>query len=109
MDDAQVHRKLEKDGEPSLFSSHKSIADILAQHAPKEPKATKRTERGDLITYFHQRLTDKKGKRFNIGFIATKLAHLKLHDLYYLKSTCEDAERRGKPFGAIFWWSIKPK
>jgi hypothetical protein len=29
--------------------------------------------------------------------------------LYYLKSTCEDAERRSKPFSAIFWWSIKPE
>lgn len=51
-------------------------------------------------------LTRSKSAGATVG---VELSHLKLPDLYYLKSTCEDAERRGKPFSVIFWWSIKPK
>jgi hypothetical protein len=38
-----------------------------------------------------------------------KLAHCSIADLYYLKSTCLDAERRGVPFSAVFWASITPR
>ena len=96
----------EPDNEPGR---PKSILDLLQTREPQKQEKSRRTERGDLITYFHERVLDKKGKSFRIAFIATKLAHLSLQDLYYLKSTCEDASRRGKPFGAIFWWSIKAK
>ena len=42
--------------------------------------------------------------------VAVKLSHIKsLSDLYYLKSTCEDAERRGYPWSAIFWKEIRPQ
>ena len=54
----------------------------------------------------------RNGKRFNkltIAAIAVRLSRLELADLYYLKSICEGAERDGKPFSAIFWWSLKPK
>lgn len=86
----------------------KSLADLMkGRELPKKQKH--RTERGDLLTYFHQRIKNKQGKEYRMAFIASKLAHLELQDLYFLKSTCEDAQRRGKPFGAIFWWSIKVK
>lgn len=108
----------EIDNEPG---KPKSIMDLLGERTPPQQPAPKsrRTERGDLITYFHERITDKKGKLFPIAFIAQKLAHLKLPDLYYLKSVCDkDAGRkyidkktgqeRTLTFGQIFWTRLRP-
>lgn len=40
--------------------------------------------------------------------IAMHLSHLKeLKDLYYLKSSCDQAEKRGVAWGAAFWTAIK--
>jgi hypothetical protein len=68
------------------------------------------TERGDLLQYFTDRLNETRGegtsfKKLTIRLVAVKLAHLKVGDLYYLKSTCDNA----KSFGSCFWWSIKAK
>jgi hypothetical protein len=76
-------------------------------------KHDRNSERGDLIKFFTDKVNaDRDGKKYRklpISAIAVKLSHLSLADLYYLKSDCTDAERRGKPFAAVFWWSIKPK
>jgi hypothetical protein len=41
-------------------------------------------------------------KKLSYRALAVKLSQIKsLSDLYVLKSVCEDAERRGKPFSAI--------
>ena len=61
------------------------------------------SERGELLLYFSQ----KTG--MTIPRLAKTLQHMpELKDLYYLKSICEDGERRGTPFGKVFWGSIKP-
>ena len=87
------------------------IGKIIA--AGRQRRPDRRTERGELLRYFTDKINaDRDGNRFKklpVAAVGVKLSHLALADLYYLKSTCEDAERRGKPFSAIFWWSIKPK
>ena len=42
------------------------------------------------------------------GRLAYLLAGIKNEDLYDLLSSCNDAERRGYPFSAIFWRELKP-
>ena len=88
----------------------KPIASLLER---KQSKLGYRTERGDLLQFFLDKLNAaRKGTKYKPltpAALAVKLSHLKLPDLYYLKSSCLDAEREGKPFSAIFWWSIKSK
>lgn len=88
----------------------KPIASLLER---KHPKLGYRTERGDLITYFLEKINAaRKGtkyKPFTARAMAVKLSHLKLQDLYYLKSVCEDAERDGFGFSKKFWYELKPK
>lgn len=65
---------------------------------------SKATERGDLLKY----LAGKMG--WSIPRMAKQLSHLKeLQDLYFLKSDCDQAEKRGIQWGAAFWTAIKPK
>jgi hypothetical protein len=47
---------------------------------------------------------EKRCRKLPIGTIAVKLSRLSLQDLYVLRGACLGAERRGKPFAAIFWW-----
>ncbi len=72
---------------------------------PEKPaKGAKRpTERGELLKEFAGRI----GKP--IGYVAMRLTGFKLQDLYYLKSTCDDAERRGTPWAKVFYGSIKER
>jgi hypothetical protein len=65
--------------------------------------------RKEMIQFFHERIRDKKGKKFRASFIGMKLSHLSLEDLYYLKSICLDSENRGHGFSRCFWGSLRPK
>jgi hypothetical protein len=59
---------------------------------------SRRSERGDMIQYFHSRINAArvgKYKPLSMSAIAVKLCHCSLADLYYLKTTCLNAERRG--------------
>lgn len=125
-----------KDGEPSLFgnarllyedrvakenaekSGPKSMADIVAKRLAK-PKG-RATERGELLKYFNEHITNKAGKRFGIPFIARQVQGMDLPTLYYLKSLCEQESKRtyedkntGKvvqiTVGMVFWREIKIK
>jgi hypothetical protein len=86
------------------------LADLFAQNA-KLPKKTRRTERGDLLDYFtHNANLDRDGlkyKKLKISFMAWKLQGLKVKDLYYLKSVCEQERRRGGSWSKAFWGSLK--
>lgn len=64
-------------------------------------------ERATLVHYFHSNAYDKEGKRFDVSYIGYRLAHLKLNDLYYLKSVCEDSARRGFNWNKTFFGSLK--
>ena len=81
----------------SLFKAYKGAVKI--DGAP-------RSEREDLIKYFHERAgCDRKGRPFAFVFVKMRLQHLTLRDLYYLKSICDHAEN----FSRCLWVSIKPK
>ena len=89
-----------------------NISKLIQDRFQKPPKAT--SERGELIAYFTDRLNatrdGKQYKKLSYAAVAVKLSHLKqLQDLYFLKSTLLDAERRGYPWSAIFWKEIKAK
>ncbi len=75
------------------------------------PQKMRRTERGDLLEYFHYHVNlERDGKKYRklpIGAMAWKLEGLNIKDLYYLKSLCESERRRGNSWGKTFWGSLK--
>ena len=76
------------------------------------PKPRRSTERGDLLDTILGRLNPSRVKAgykpLTYGGLAYKLTGIPTKDLYALISKCDDAERRGYPWGAIFWKEITP-
>ncbi len=64
-------------------------------------------ERQAVIKEFLERLNaDRDGvqyKKLAPSFVAVKLSHLNLQDLYYFLRVCKDA----KHFSKYFWYSLK--
>lgn len=88
----------------------KPIKDLFGEY--KIPPKSRITERGELLRFFANELNKhvkKDGKMFNESRVAFFVAHLTVKDLYFLKSECEQAEKRGYSFFGIFWHSIKVK
>jgi hypothetical protein len=87
--------------DPTLFGKYQ-----------KPAKKSRPTERGDLLDTFLSRLNPPrvaKGLRpLTYGRLAYLLTAIPTTDLYALLSKCNDAERRGFPWSAIFWKEIKP-
>jgi hypothetical protein len=83
------------------------IGSLLKQRPAHKPTS----ERAELLQFFLDKLSaarrGTKYKPLTPAALAVRLSHLKLADLYYLKSTCLDAERDGKPFSAIFLVELK--
>jgi hypothetical protein len=79
--------------------------------APSQP--TRRTERGDLLDTFLSRLNplrlQKNMRPVSYGRLSFILTAIPTPDLYALLSKCNDAERRGYAWSAIFWLEIKPQ
>lgn len=90
-----------------------NIKDIVRnfQKPPKQQKRT--TERGEVIKYFQEGVNaERDGKKYRklpFGYFAMKLTGLKQPDLYYLKSVCDDARRRGQSFAKTFFGSLRAK
>lgn len=86
-----------------------SLSQLLTKYQPKEK--SKITERGELLTYFLDKLNwkrEEKGmKKLTIPAVAVKLTGIPTEDLYYIKSVCDDWEREGKPWGALFWTLLR--
>lgn len=77
------------------------------------PKPRRVTERGQLFDTILSRLNPSRAKKGlppltykRLGFLLTSIP---TKDLYALISKCDDAERRGYPWGAIFYKEIKPQ
>jgi len=68
---------------------------------------SRRTERGDLITEFTERVNAERGdyKPLSLSYVAFLLSHLNVTDLYILLNKCNDS----KSFSALFWYHVKPK
>lgn len=73
----------------------------LSEIKPKLEQKSRKTERGELLTHFSQKLN------MPIPRIAFHLTGFKLPDLYYIKSLCDSEEKRGTSWGKTFWGSIK--
>ncbi|MEK7180120.1 MAG: hypothetical protein AAB706_01480 [Patescibacteria group bacterium] len=84
----------------------KPIKDLFGDY--KIPPKTRITERGELLRYFANELNKLvKGMRgYNESRVAYFVSHLNVKDLYFLKSDCEQAQKRGVPFGAAFWHAL---
>jgi hypothetical protein len=83
----------------------------LSQPGPKKRKRL--TERGELMRYFKDALNKT---RISDGFeyitmprMGKILEAIPTNDLYYLKSVCDEAARRGNSFSKRFWWELDPK
>jgi hypothetical protein len=65
------------------------LAPLLTKRRPTRKQTS---ERGELLQFFTDKINaDRKGTKYKplpVAAIAVKLAHLKLADLYYLKSVC---------------------
>jgi len=74
-------------------------------------KRTRTTERGEILDIILGRLNPARKsaeyKPLTHGQLAYILEGIPTKDLYYLISVCNDAERRGFPWSAIFWKEIK--
>jgi hypothetical protein len=85
------------------------IGDLFGK-LPVRSKKARETERGDLLDIFLARLNPP---RKSAGYrpitharLAYRLTGIRTGDLYSLLSKCNDAERRGYPWSAIFWKEI---
>ena len=100
------------------------LFNLLPRSIKKAAKPVRSTERGDLLQYFLDTINSERraDKRKSLPFmvIAVKCTGLELKDLYYLKSICEDADRRGgwkdkdgnwhpTSFGKVFFGSLKSR
>lgn len=96
-----------------------SIVDLFGISRAVSKKGVPRSERSELLTYFLEHATDRKGPLApaRMGML---LSHLKLPDLYYMKSTLEQecARPDGPDFpkrnystkwNQIFWGMLKPR
>lgn len=66
------------------------------------------SERSELIGKFTDGVNASRGKKYKKlthAYVASKLAHLSVSDLYAFLKQCEQA----RSFGAMFHWALKPK
>ena len=86
-------------------SEPKTISQLIQERQPVKVKS----ERAELIKFFHENILDKNGKQYRPQFLAVKLAHIPTKDLYYSVSIFKDTEKRRGIIGARkeFWFSIK--
>lgn len=93
-------------------AAHIDMEQIKNLFRTKHVKKGRATERGELLDTFLARLNparQRAGYRpLAYGRLAYLLTGIKTTDLYALLSICNDAERRGYPWSAIFWKEIKP-
>jgi hypothetical protein len=84
----------------------KTIQDTLKTYTIEKKGAT--SERADLIGRFHTKLNqERKGtkwKPLSVKFVAVKLGHLSVSDLYFFWKRCNEGE-----FGKIFFGALKNK
>ena len=77
------------------------------------PKVRKRgaNERGDLLGKLFTRLEKSwKGKKpLSLMYLAKKVKGFSLFDLYAYEKNCDEAERNGCNWAAIFWSGINKR
>lgn len=85
----------------------------IGKSLEEKKAAEKKTERGELMRYFLERINPGRAKDglapMTMGRMGRLLVAIPTRDLYYLKSVCDDAANRGGSFSKKFWWEINPK
>lgn len=92
------------------------MADLLKNRAPRAPIKDTRTELGDLLDHFNDRLIGRDGKKPGHARIMGAFkkrgmlpidvdGRVNLTDLYWLKGQCDGARN----FGALFWHIMNKK
>lgn len=81
------------------YTGPKSIADLLFPEKFEKKKASKDTERGDLLKEFSGKIG------MPIGFVAHRLTGVSTPDLYALQKTCQGARN----YSSMWWWQTDPK
>jgi hypothetical protein len=83
--------------------------DHIGAHLKRPLKKDRRTERGELMRHFCDRLNRN---RLRDGFQKITMSHMgkvlekiPTKDLYYLKSVCDNAA----DFSKRFWWELDPE
>lgn len=73
----------------------------------KEASTDRRTERGELMRYFCDKLNPSRKAdglpAITMARMGRMLEGIPTKDLYYLQSVCNDA----KNFSKKFWWELK--
>lgn len=86
----------------------KTTKDLFSNYRIVSTK-THKSERGELITTFTERLNQERMgtvyKPLTLSYIANLLSVYKTGDLYVLLKKCGEA----KSFTATFWYYVKPK
>jgi hypothetical protein len=80
---------------------------------PAARKSGPNSERAELIGYFADEVNkEREGTKYGkvrYAYIATKLAHLSVPDLYAFKRQLEDYTSRGNSFSKGFFGALKPR
>jgi len=88
---------------------------ISSHMGAPDKKKDRATERGELMRYFVQKLNVTRARDglppLTMGRMGRSLEAIPTKDLYFLKSVCDDAQKRGdvSSFSKKFWWEINPK
>lgn len=78
-------------------------------------KRERLTERGELMRYFMDKLNIPRKRDGLAPLTMPRMGRLLIaiptKDLYYLKSVCDDADKRHglDAFSKKFWWEIRPR
>lgn len=78
-------------------------------------KRERLTERGEMMRYFMDKLNIARKRdglpQLTMGRMGRLLVAIPTKDLYYLKSVCDDSDKRGgvDAFSKKFWWETKPR
>ena len=81
----------------------------IATQLKKTMQNSRKTERGELLQYFRQRINIDRVRDgyppVTMGRMGKTLEKIPTKDLYYLKKVCDDAQN----FSKKFWWELKPE
>jgi hypothetical protein len=89
--------------------------DHISSHLGAQRRKDKASERGDLMQYFMQKLNITRTRDglgpLTMGRMGRIFLAVPTKDLYFLKSICDDAQKRGDldSFCKKFWWEVSPK
>ena len=80
----------------------------ISTHLKKTMSQTRKTERGDLMEYFCEKLNRARARdelpKITMGRMGKMLEKIPTKDLYYMKRVCDDAEN----FSKKFWYLLNP-